>query len=44
LPLEAFPQQIADLFTKAFIVGKHDPQQRPSGIAEKYVINHYTPK
>ena len=30
LPLEAFPQEIADLFTKAFIVGKHEPKQRPT--------------
>ena len=29
LPLEAFPQEIADLFTRAFILGKIDPRQRP---------------
>ena len=30
LPLEAFPQEIADLFTRAFIVGKHEPKRRPN--------------
>ena len=28
--LNAFPDEIADLFTRAFIAGKHDPKQRPS--------------
>ena len=28
--LEAFPREIADLFTRAFIVGRHDPKQRPA--------------
>ena len=27
--LDTFPQEIADMFTRAFIVGKHDPRQRP---------------
>ena len=30
LPLESLPQEIADLFTRAFILGKIDPKQRPS--------------
>ena len=29
LPLGAFPQEIADLFTRAFMFGKIDPMQRP---------------
>ena len=29
LPLEAFPPDVADLFTRAFILGKIDPRQRP---------------
>ena len=29
LPLDALPEEIADLFTRAFIVGKHEPKQRP---------------
>jgi serine/threonine protein kinase len=35
LPLEVFPQEISDLFTRAFIIGKANPQQRPSA-AEWY--------
>jgi len=30
LPLIAFPKKIAELFTRAFIVGKSDPKHRPS--------------
>ena len=30
LPLEAFPDEIGDLFTRAFITGKKDPTQRPT--------------
>jgi len=30
LPLEALSQEIADLFTRAFIIGKINPHQRPS--------------
>ena len=30
LPLEAFPQKLGDLFTRAFIIGKTDPGQRPT--------------
>jgi len=32
LPLETFPQEIADLFTRAFIIGRYDPKQRPSAV------------
>ena len=32
LPLEALPQEIADLFTRAFILGKLDPRQRPDAV------------
>ena len=35
MPLEALPQEIADLFTRAFIIGKANPTQRPSA-AEWY--------
>jgi len=28
--LDTFPQEISDLFTRAFIVGKADPRQRPT--------------
>ena len=30
LPLEAFPQAIADLFTRAFLLGKLEPTKRPN--------------
>ena len=30
LPLDAFPQKIADLFTRAFVKGKTSPAQRPA--------------
>ena len=30
LPLEAFPQEIADMFTRAFVTGKTNPEVRPS--------------
>ena len=44
MPLEALPQEMADLFTRAFIVGKHDPRQRPNaaewhGALTKYAHN-----
>ena len=29
LPLDVFPQEVADLFTRAFIIGKVDPTKRP---------------
>ena len=29
MPLEVFPQEVADLFTRAFMYGKMDPKQRP---------------
>ena len=32
MPLEALPQEIADLFTRAFILGKTDPRQRPDAV------------
>ena len=31
-PLEILPQEIADLFTRAFLYGKIDPKQRPSAL------------
>jgi len=31
-PLESFPKNISDLFTRAFIRGKSDPKQRPSAL------------
>ena len=44
MPLEALPQGMADLFTRAFIVGKHDSSQRPNaaewhGALGKYANN-----
>ena len=30
LPLDALPDEIADFFTRAFIVGKHEPRHRPN--------------
>jgi len=35
MPLDALPKEIADLFTRAFIIGKTNPKQRPSA-AEWY--------
>ena len=31
-PLDTLPQEIADLFTRAFIVGKFNPNQRPTAM------------
>ena len=32
LPLEALPEEIADLFTRAFIEGRADPRRRPDAV------------
>jgi len=39
--LNAFPQEIADLFTRAFIAGRHDPKQRPSAVDWHLALNNY---
>ena len=41
LPLEALPKDIADLFTRAFIIGKTDPKQRPDAAEWHRVLIHY---
>ena len=41
MPLETFPQEIASLFTMAFIAGKHDPRQRPSAIQWHGALTKY---
>ena len=41
LPLEALPQEIADLFTRAFIIGKRDPKQRPTAIEWHGALERY---
>jgi len=40
-PLEALPQEIADLFTRAFIVGKADPRQRPDAVEWHKALSSY---
>ena len=40
-PLEVFPQEVTDLFTRAFMYGKIDPKQRPSAIEWHKVLTKY---
>jgi len=40
-PLEALPQEIADLFTRAFIVGKGNPRQRPDAVEWHKALSSY---
>ena len=39
--LESFPQEIADLFTRAFIHGRNNPKQRPSAIEWLEALKQY---
>lgn len=40
-PLETLPQDIATLFTRAFIYGKKDPKQRPSALEWHRALSEY---
>jgi tetratricopeptide (TPR) repeat protein len=40
-PLDIFPQEAADLFTRAFMYGKIDPKQRPSAVEWHSVLEKY---
>ena len=39
--LGAFPDEIVDLFTRAFIAGKNDPKQRPSAVEWHLALSNY---
>jgi Uncharacterized protein with protein kinase and helix-hairpin-helix DNA-binding domains len=39
--LETFPQEIIDLFTRAFIHGRNNPKQRPSAIEWNKALERY---
>ena len=41
MPLEALSQEIADLFTRAFIIGKVDPKQRPNAVEWHGALERY---
>ena len=41
MPLEALPQEIADLFTRAFIIGKSNPWQRPDAVEWHGALTRY---
>ena len=41
IPLDSFPQEISDLFTRAFIIGKVDPKQRPTSIEWHSALANY---
>lgn len=41
MPLEALPQEVADLFTRAFIIGKASPGQRPSAVEWHGAITNF---
>ena len=41
IPLEAFPKGIADLFTRAFIVGKNEPAKRPTASEWYSALDEY---
>ena len=42
LPLDVFPQEIADLFTRAFLViGKVNPKQRPTSVEWHQALSRY---
>jgi len=38
LPMDAFPQELAGLFTRAFIAGKVDPKQRPTALEWHFAL------
>ena len=38
---EAFPQEIMDLFTRAFIAGRKDPAQRPNAVEWHLALGNY---
>ena len=53
MPLEAFPQEVGELFTRAFIVGKDNPARRPRAeewhaalvmLGQSMVACHYEPR
>ena len=41
MPLETLPQEVAELFTRAFINGKRDPKQRPDAVEWHGVLSSY---
>ena len=41
IPLEAFPEEIADLFTRAFITGKKEPGKRPTAAEWHIALDEY---
>ena len=40
-PLDILPQEVADLFTRAFMYGRIDPNQRPSAIEWYNALSNY---
>jgi serine/threonine protein kinase len=40
-PINVYPQELAALFTRAFIIGKKDPKQRPSAVEWHNVLTDY---
>ena len=40
-PMDVLPQEIADLFTRAFMDGRIDPRQRPTAIEWHSALNKY---
>jgi len=41
-PLDAFPEEIAELFSRSFmVIGKIDPKQRPSAIEWRNALDNY---